>query len=379
MAVSVPTTAASSLTELELVALESGVNVADGHARQGPTASQQRIIDQLPELFATAARSSASILDEETQSAFLSALGQHTAVAATDAILSCYSSSVAMEIVGRALHAEGIRRVAVIHPTFDNIPDLLAGVGLSLVPIEEEELVDGPIGALPLGIDAVVATTPNNPTGRVISREQLAELAELCESRGLVLVLDMSFRGFDERSQYDHYATLAGSGCRYVVIEDTGKLWPTLDLKVAFLAVGCTASLPVRRIYTDLLLGVSPLILLLVRYLADDARAGGLAELRNFMAANRQTLRDELADVPSLTVADPDSRISVERIGVPAGRTGTEVWRTLRASGVHVLPCRQFHWARPAEGERFVRVALGRPPGTVARAASAIRERLAGW
>jgi len=361
-----------NLTELEWLAVRTGINVADGHARQEPTSAQQKIISRLPDLFVQAATESEAMIDRDAQSAFLSALGQQRAL--TDAeVLTCYSSSVALEILGRSLLAVAARRVAMIHPTFDNIPDLLRGVGAQLVPVPEEHLVDGS-ARLPAGTDVLFFTTPNNPTGKVVPREVLAHWAHLCARRGIVLGLDTSFRGFDVSAQYDHYQVLAEAGCRYVVIEDTGKLWPTLDLKVGLLVFSRHLALPLRRVYTDILLGVSPFILLLMRLFAEDAAAGGLEELHRFVAHNRALLRQHLG---AAALPDPASRISVARVAVPVDRSATAMSRELRRTGVHVLPCRQFHWAAPEEGEHYIRVALGRRPEVIDEAAATIRDLLA--
>ncbi len=363
-----------NLTELEIAAIESGVNVADGHARQELTSAQRKIIDRLPGLFAEAASGSGAGLEWQAKQAYLSAVGQHTAMVGSD-VLTCYSSSVAMEIFARAAYAAGIRRVALIHPTFDNIPDIMRGVGMTLAPVSEDLLAAG-TAVLPPGTELLLITTPNNPTGAVLPREALAHWARVCAASGVILGLDTSFRGFDDRAQYDHYAVLAGEGCRYVVIEDTGKLWPTLDLKAGFLVFPRGDHLPLRRVYTDLLLGISPLILLLIREFADDAAGGGFGELSQFIAANRGQLRGQLARCAPVSFPDPGSRISVERVCVPARTTGTGLWHALRDRGVHVLPCRQFHWANPEAGDRFVRVALSRPPEMISAAATAIRSQL---
>jgi enduracididine biosynthesis enzyme MppP len=311
------------------------------------------------------------MLDAEAKQAFLRAVGQHTAIAQAQ-VLSCYSSSVAMEIFSRCLVSTGVTSVAMIHPTFDNIPDILRGMGIKLIPLPEEALLDGSAD-IPRGVQVLFITTPNNPTGSVLGREQLAHWARVCSANGLILALDTSFRGFDSRAQYDHFEVLAQSGCRYVVIEDTGKLWPTLDLKVGFLVFAPGEPLPLHRIHTDILLGVSPLILLLVKHFADDARDGGFDELHRFVHGNRVLLHNALAGVPSLSFPDRHSRISVERVALPEGTTASAVWQALRQKNVHVLPCRQFHWADPEAGERFIRIALSRPPEVISAAAAALR------
>jgi enduracididine biosynthesis enzyme MppP len=364
--------ALGNLTELERSAIVSGANLADGHARYGLTLAQQKIINRLPELFVQAGEAPEASLDREAQVAFLAALGQHAAIARSE-VLSCYSSSVALEILGRALYADGIRTVAVLHPTFDNIPDILRGIGLHAVPIEEQQLQDGVL-QLPAGVEALFLTTPNNPTGQVLSAHQLEHWAGVCARRGVILVLDTSFRGFDPRAQYDHVEVLVRAGCRYVVIEDTGKLWPTLDLKVGLLVFDMADRLPLHRIYTDILLRVSPLIMLLVQQFSQDAESGGFGELHRLIADNRRLLERGLEGVTQL--ADADSRISVSRVLLPAGESASRVWSQLHARGVHVLPCGPFHWADPRQGERYLRVALSREPAAVIGAANAIREQL---
>jgi enduracididine biosynthesis enzyme MppP len=354
-----------NLTELEWEALDAGCNVADGHARQDLTPGQAAIVAQFPALFEEAAKLPPGDADRWAQAAFLAALGQRSAPA--DNVLSCYASSVAMEIFARAAHAAGVRTVALVHPTFDNIADILRGVGLALRPVEEPALLAGDTAVL-AGVDALFLTTPNNPTGTVLPAEQLAAWASACADRGVLLTLDTSFRGFDTRACYDHYRVLAGTGCRYVVIEDTGKLWPVLDLKLGLLVHSPDLDLPLAKIHSDILLNVSPFVLRLVELLSADAAAGGFDELRAFVRGNRALVRGMIGGPP----VDPDSRVSVERIAVPSGRTGTEAWRDLAAQGVRVLPCRQFHWADPAAGERHLRVSLARPPAVVEAAATAI-------
>jgi enduracididine biosynthesis enzyme MppP len=188
----------------------------------------------------------------------------------------------------------------------------------------------------------------------------------------VVLTLDTSFRGFDTRAHYDHYSVLEASGCRWVVIEDTGKLWPTLELKIGWLVSSENVDLPLAKVYSDILLGVSPLVLSMITRFCEDAAGGGLAELHRFIAGNRAILRDGLAGVPDLRFPDPDSHASVERIDVGA-RSALEVWSALQEHNVYALPCQKFHWANPAEGDHTLRIALSRSNAAVAGATKALR------
>jgi enduracididine biosynthesis enzyme MppP len=282
-----------------------------------------------------------------------------------------------MEILARSL-ASRIDSVALVHPTFDNIADILRGVGLGLVPVAEDPLHAADLDdALLRRVGCVFVTTPNNPTGRVVEPQRLRRLAEQCAEHDVVLALDTSFRGFDTRAHYDHYAILTASGCRWVVIEDTGKLWPTLDLKVGLLVSAGNLGVPIDKIYSDILLGVSPMILAMVRRFAEDAADGGLADLHAFIAANRAILRSGLADVPGIHFPDPHSRVSVERVHV-GQRTGSDVWAALKEQNVYALPCRPFHWADHAAGDHTLRIALARSASPLTRSVEALRSVLLG-
>ncbi|WP_253767876.1 enduracididine biosynthesis enzyme MppP [Goodfellowiella coeruleoviolacea] len=368
-------TSPGNLTQFEYLALNSPLNLSDGHARQELTPTQGRIIDELPSLWAEAVKRPVEEVEREAHRTYFELLGQRSYPATDGRVLSCYSSSVAMEIFARSL-ATATDAIALVHPTFDNIPDILKGVGLRLVPLEEEVLHGGDLPAdLLRSVGCVFVTTPNNPTGRVVSEQRLRALAAQCAEHGVVLTLDTSFRGFDTRAHYDHYAILEESGCRWVVIEDTGKLWPTLELKIGWLVSAANVGLPLAKVYSDILLGISPLVMSMVRRFAEDAAGGGLAELHRFIATNRTILRERLADIPGVTFPDPDSRASVERVHL-GERTGLDVWTALREHHVYALPCQQFHWARPEEGAHSLRIALSRSASSVVKAAEALRSVL---
>jgi hypothetical protein len=99
---------------------------------------------------------------------------------------------------------------------------------------------------------------------------------------------------------------------------------------------------------------------------------GGYERARDLVARNRTAVRQAIEPV-GLRLADPDSRISVARIELPAsGPDSSLLYKGMLARGVHMLPCAPFHWADPEAGLRFIRVSLARPYDTVATAAQAL-------
>lgn len=357
-----------NLTTMEVDALsdvDGGLNLTDGHARLNLSAEQSAIVARLPEMFTTATRRSFPSIETAAHRAFLSAIGQHTAPVATGRILSCYSSTLATDIVARALPPGAT--IAVLHPTFDNIADLFTTRGLKLVPMSEEALLDQAWPGPP--VRAVVVTQPNNPTGLVTPESHLRSLAHHAVEHGQTVIIDASFRGQVRDAQYDTYAVLDAAGADWITIEDTGKLWPTHELKIGLLAYSERTGLPLERAFSESLLAASPVVLQLVEALAEDWAGGGYERARDLVERNRAAVREAI-EPAGLWLADPASRISVARVGLPQnGPDSSLLYKDMRERGVHVLPCAPFHWADPESGSRLIRLSLARPFETVRTAA----------
>lgn len=362
-----------SLTSLEAEALsspEKAFNLTDGHPRQPLTASQRVITGTIPAMFDEALDRPFADVERCAHAAFYGCTGQLKAPIGAGRILSTYSSTIALDIVARVL-AERISEVAVLHPTFDNIADLFRARGLRLQPISEQQIDTGSWHP-PANVGAVVVVTPNNPTGWILRRESLRRLATACARSGQVLVMDASFRGQDPRAHYDTYQTMQETGVEWVVVEDTGKLWSISELKAGFLSWSAGSTLRFVKAFDEVMLSVSPVILLLIAKMAADARARGFDEMRSGLEANRSLVAAILADTP-MELTDPDSRISVARVTLPAdGPDAHDTYCALVQHGIHTLPCSRFYWARPADGDRQLRLSLSRPAVTVERAARAL-------
>jgi len=361
----------ANLTTMEVDALtdvDGGLNLTDGHARLDLSAQQAAIVARIPEMFVAATRRSFPSIETAAHRAFLDALGQHTAPVGSGRILSCYSSTLATDIVARALPAGAT--VAVLHPTFDNIADLFVTRGLHLVPLSEEALLARDWPGAP--VSAVVVTHPNNPTGLVTPEEHLRSLAAHSVRHGQTIIIDASFRGQVREAQYDTYAVLDAAGADWITIEDSGKLWPTHELKIGLLAYSERTRLPIERAFSESLLAASPVVLQMVEAFSADWVDGGFERARALVDGNRDVVRAAVESV-GLRLADPTSRISVARVVLPEdGPDSSLLYKELLERGVHVLPCAPFHWADPSSGLRFIRLSLARPPATVETAAQTL-------
>jgi enduracididine biosynthesis enzyme MppP len=363
---------APNLTSFEIEALDTGINLADGHPRQNLTPRQRAIVDTLPQLFDQARTEAFGPLERRSQRAFLDALGQFDAPVEAGRVHSIYASSVGTTALGYAM-ARSKETIALLHPTFDNIHDLLHRE-VDLLPFEEPfDAATAPATAAAQGATAMFVTTPNNPTGSYLNERRLVELIDGCLRHGLTLCLDTSFRGFDPRAQFDHYSILESSDVRYVVIEDTGKLWPLLELKLGFIAVSRHWQHEFEHVLSDILLSVSPLVLVLIEQFAQDASNGGLADLHQLIASNRAKVVRAVDEIAGVNCPNPDARVSVMCIEFPNAVETERAYAALRARDVHVLPCGPFHWARPDEPSNLLRIALARNTDEIVRAMAELR------
>ena len=366
-------TEVANLTTMEVNALtdvDGGLNLTDGHARLRLSPQQAAIVAQTPRMFAEASRRPFNEIEFEAHTAFMNAIGQRTAPVGTGRILSCYSSTLATDIVARALPIGST--IAILHPTFDNIADLFLTRGLTLVPLSETALLDRAWPEPP--VSAIMLTHPNNPTGLVTPEGHLRSLAEHAARHGQIVILDASFRGQVRDAQYDSYAVFDAAGVDWITIEDTGKLWPTHELKIGLLAYSTRTKLPIQRAFSESLLAASPVVLQLITALAIDWADGGQERARALVERNRAAVKEAIEPV-GLRLADPDSQISVARIELsPGGPDSSLLYKEMVARGVHVLPCAPFHWADPQSGLRFVRISLARPFEIVQTAARVLAQ-----
>jgi DNA-binding transcriptional MocR family regulator len=149
-----------------------------------------------------------------------------------------------------------------------------------------------------------------------------------------------------------------------VVIEDTGKTWPTLDLKVGLSVSSKSLGDDLMTITDEMLLSVSPFTLRLLTELLREAAVTAGAEpydpyVARVVRDNRQILRTAMQSVP-LTLPNEQSRTSFEWLRLPRGWSSTGYCRALLQNGLAVLPGGPFFWQDERIGDQFVRIALAR-------------------
>jgi aspartate/methionine/tyrosine aminotransferase len=352
-----------SLTTYELLGLHARqFNLTDAHPRYQPVASQKIILDNLTQHYQDAERTPYQELTEQFERAFYCLAKQSMPLTFERSAMLCYSASLCIQIVASYIRSKAFR-VALIEPVFDNVSGILKAEEIDLVPLPEEylqrERIDDYLRAQQ--VQVVWVTLPNNPTGFTLSENAFRYLSAVCRQHGIMLVADLCFRFFSASMAWDQYAILEEAGVTYAVIEDTGKTWPTQDLKVGMLQASLDVYTALYRYYDNHILNVSPFILHILTRLIEDAQQRGLdTTVRKVILANRETVVEALKG--TLLQCQPvQSQVSVAWLKImDHAVAATSLLELCRQRGIYALPGSNFFWHTPSLGDRFIRLSLVR-------------------
>ncbi len=364
-----------SLTEFERDGLAAPLGLADGHAYQDLSLLFRPIVDGLTYLWDECERTTVPEMEQRFRKAF-ALLAKSSGMANLKFFKICPTASNAIDIVGAVLADRGLS-THLLEPTFDNLALILQRRQVRLVPLSEkrlslavkEETIPELLDQHPCG--ALFLVQPNNPTGRSLDATSLRIVANYCAKRDVILLLDNSFR-FYHRLPFDDYALLAESGVSFMAIEDTGKVWPTHDLKASLLFCSPDLERIVATIYNEIFLCHSRLALaVLEQFLLRTVKEGLASTVWTQVDEHRAALRSAIVGT-DLVVDETalDSQISVEWLD--CRRTGwrdLELVARLAAKGLFILPGRQFFWHSRAQSDHQynIRFSLMKPHAVFAQ------------
>lgn len=353
------------LTRFEIEGLDGGLTLADGHASHEPLPALEQVIEEQPALWHEARKLSARKHLARLVAAWAKMSGEPAAIDTPYFVAPTASNSI--DIVVKALSARGMR-TSLVTPTFDNLALLARRSRVDLHAVQHEELIADPVGVV-TGLssgDALFLVDPNNPTGISVNSETLDELLAASAWRGVSLIIDRTFRYYGAKAEKDLIGRLRRAGTSFVVIEDTGKTWPTQDRKASQVFFSPDWNSSLRSIYEEIYLCPSSAdVALFTRLFELESELGFPASLTELVQQRRNRLRAVLADSPvSVAPESLSSSLPVEWIDISAtGLVDIDLVKRIEArTGVHVLPGAPFYWSNSIDAPRNrVRVSLLRP------------------
>jgi aspartate/methionine/tyrosine aminotransferase len=366
-----------NLTEYEIDTLPQTYNLTDGHAFRRWSAAEEAIIDRSAQLFKNHNRRQQVEIEREYVRDF-ARLARQTWDEDALGHLMCFTASMAFEIIANYLRLNQLS-LALIEPCFDNLADIFARHQVPMRPVPDA-LLEAPNDAFQRALtaidsDAICLVTPNNPTGTTLVEGNLRSLLNFCKEQRKLLILDNCFRAFLPRHLvYDQYRLVLDAGIDVVLIEDTGKTWPSSEIKAPFFAVSRSGGLfnRIYDIYTDFLLHISPVAIRLMHEFIRLSAQDDMAFVHEVVRVNRQSLYDYLAG----TFLAPRERpfASVAWLQIHHSLKALELKQLLDEQGVFVLPGNHFFWHDRRQGDQFIRVALARDADVFREAAALLGE-----
>jgi aminotransferase len=252
--------------------------------------------------------------------------------------------------------------VVVFEPFYENYgPDaILCGARPVYVPMAaaEELDVDRLARAFSGRTRAIIVCTPNNPTGRVLTRRELEAIAELCRRHNAYAVTDEIYEHIHYEGQHIPIATLAGMAERTITISGASKTFSVTGWRVGTIVAPPATTDAIRKVHDFLTVGApAPLqeaIAVGLETLGDDYYAALARDYR----ARRDVLLRALVDV-GFRCTPPQGAYYIladfsDISDLPDDQFA--YWLT-KEIGVAPVPGSSFY-SRPEQGRRLARFAF---------------------
>ncbi len=153
--------------------------------------------------------------------------------------------------------------VIVFEPFYENYgPDaVLSGAVPRYVSLREPEWSFDPDeleAAFNPKTRAIIINTPNNPTGKVFSREELSHIARLCQKWGVIAVTDEIYEYIlYDGSEHVPLASLDGMAERTVTINSISKTYSVTGWRVGWAVGPAELTSAIRKVHDFLTVGAA--------------------------------------------------------------------------------------------------------------------------
>ena len=152
--------------------------------------------------------------------------------------------------------------VVVFEPFYENYgPDaILSGAVPRYVTLHEPDWrldADELAAAFNERTRAIIINTPNNPTGKIFTSEELAQIAALCQKWGVVAITDEIYEHILYEGRHVPIASLDGMQDRTVTINSLSKTYSLTGWRVGWAIASPPLSDAIRKVHDFLTVGAA--------------------------------------------------------------------------------------------------------------------------
>ena len=278
----------------------------------------------------------------------------------TELTVTC-GATEAMAAVFMALIDPGCE-VIVLEPFYENYgPDaILCDAKPVFVPLLPGEPLDlDRLAAVFSGrTRAIVVNTPGNPSGRVLTRDELDGIAGLCRRHGAWAVTDEIYEHIRYEGEHVPIATLPGMRERTITISGASKTFSITGWRIGTIVAPAAVTDAIRKVHDFLTVGApAPLqegLAVAMETLGREYYEGLATEYR----ARRDLLMGALVEAGFECLAPEGAYYILADFSALSDLPAPEFARWLTVEGgVATVPGTSF-FSRPEDGRRFTRFAF---------------------
>jgi aspartate/methionine/tyrosine aminotransferase len=268
--------------------------------------------------------------------------------------------------------------VVIFEPYYENYgPDvILSGATPRFVTLhepdwrfDEKELAK----AFTKRTKAIIINTPNNPTGKVFTREELSAIAKLCQKWDTLAVTDEVYEHIIYEGKHVSMATLPGMAERTITTSSLSKTFCITGWRLGSCVSPESLSTAIRKVHDFLTVGAPHPLQVAAAYLMDHAE-GLFENLAKEYLERRELFYPVLEETGFEPLLKPAGAYyvmcDISRFGF---KTDTQFARWLvEKGGVATVPGSSFY-RDPREGYNKVRFAFCKKLETLRAAAAKLR------
>jgi aspartate/methionine/tyrosine aminotransferase len=269
--------------------------------------------------------------------------------------------------------------VVIFQPFYENYgPDaILTGAAPRLVSLRPPDWTfddDELRAAFGPRTRAIVINSPNNPTGKVFSRDELATIADLCLEHDVIAITDEIYEHITyDGAMHVPIATLPGMGDRTITISALSKTYSVTGWRVGW-AIAAPALMAGIRPVHDFLTVAAAAPLQVAGITALDLPATYHEEMRADYAERRDVMLQVLAEC-GFEVASPPAGayyVMADCSHLELGDDVATARHLVERIGVAAVPGSSFV-EDPADGAHLLRFAFCKKIETLERAGERLR------